>query len=553
MLKSLSIKNFAIIEKSVLELSSGLTVLTGETGAGKSILLDAMGLILGERADSNMVRHGTNKADITAVFDLSAQQEIQNILEELDLEAEQNECYIRRVINHDGKSKAYINGVPCTLATLKKVVENLVNIHGQHDHQLLTQSHKQITWLDQQLPNQDLLQQVKSSYKHWNKANKLLNDTVQNHQQQTDDLERYQFLLQELQSLAPELGEIEKIEAEHIQQSNAEQLISHAQSAYQSLTIGKASVLNQLSSCLADIQSIESVDVDSGLSSTFIEQALIELQDQSSEIKRYLNQVEIDPQRLAYLESRIGSFENLAFKHHCPSEQLYLKLNELSDKIDLIENADKNIDTLKKEVAKKASIHRPLALKLSQIRQQTAQQLSQSISQIMQQLSMIGGQFKIDVQHQPEQAFSAKGNDVISFLVSANPGQPLKELKKVASGGELSRISLAMQMVANKDSQIATLIFDEVDAGIGGETANVVGKLLRKLGNTTQSLCVTHLPQVAAQGHNHLLVKKTIIDNQTHTQLKQLNNEKRINEIARMLAGDLTDNSIQHAKEMLNS
>jgi len=551
MLKSLQIKNFAIIEESLLTLQNGLTVLTGETGAGKSILLDAMGLILGNRADSSMVRHGTKKADISAIFDLSKQCDLKNKLESLDLEGEDNDCLIRRVVQQDGKSKAYVNGIPCTLNTLKSIVEKLVDIHGQHDHHLLVQSTRQLNWLDQQLPNSNLTQQVKQSYQAWRSVKYTFDNIVNNQQQQAEDLERFRFLLQELENLNPHSGEIEKIEQEHQQQANAEQLMEQASSAYQMLARGKKAVLDQLASCLINIRTIESLDPDSGLSSTFIEQALIELKDQSSSINHYYNQIDIDPQRLSFLESRMASYENLAFKHQCPSKQLYLKIDELKIKIEAIENADENIEKIKQDVKKHASQYRTLAQKLSVARIKIADYLSQAISEIMQDLSMTGGQFKIDVQYHVDDKFSAKGNNSIQFLVSANPGQPLKELKKVASGGELSRISLAMQMVANQDSRIATLIFDEVDAGIGGETANVVGDLLRKLGTNTQSLCVTHLPQVAAKGHQHLLVKKTIVDKQTHTELKPLNTEERIYEIARMLAGDLTDSSIAHAKEIL--
>jgi len=551
MLKSLQIKNFAIIEESLLTLQNGLTVLTGETGAGKSILLDAMGLILGNRADSSMVRHGTKKADISAIFDLSKQSDLKNKLETLDLEGEDNDCLIRRVVQQDGKSKAYVNGIPCTLSTLKSIVEKLVDIHGQHDHHLLVQSTRQLNWLDQQLPNSNLTQQVKQSYQAWRSVKYTFDNIVNNQQQQAEDLERFRFLLQELENLNPHSGEIEKIEQEHQQQANAEQLMEQASSAYQMLARGKKPVLDQLASCLINIRTIESLDPDSGLSSTFIEQALIELKDQSSSINHYYNQIDIDPQRLSFLESRMASYENLAFKHQCPSEKLFLKIDELKIKIEAIENADENIEKIKQDVKKHASQYRTLAQKLSVARIKIADYLSQAISKIMQDLSMTGGQFKIDVQYHVDDKFSAKGNNSIQFLVSANPGQPLKELKKVASGGELSRISLAMQMVANQDSRIATLIFDEVDAGIGGETANVVGDLLRKLGTNTQSLCVTHLPQVAAKGHQHLLVKKTIVDKQTHTELKPLNTEERIYEIARMLAGDLTESSIAHAKEIL--
>ncbi len=551
MLSSLQIKNFAIIKQTELTLDSGLTVLTGETGAGKSILLDAMGLVLGDRADSTMVRHGAAKADISAWFDIDKLPSLKAQLEEMDLEDDDNQCMIRRVISKDGKSKAYINGIPATLAQLKQIGQQLVDIHGQHDHQLLSQTNRQLIWLDEQLDSTDLLQQLKHSYQQWHHLQQQLQQLQQQHQQAAEDLERYQFQLNELQALDPKEDEIEALEQEHKQQANAEQLISLAQQSYEQLYQQNQSVLEQLNKTQNNLQKISRLDANSQLNLQGFEQSIIEIEETANTLKQYLNQLDIDPMRLEYLENRLASYQNLAFKHQCLPEELYQKQQALLAKVEQLQNIDENLDELQQQVEKSALQYRTLAKQLSDKRQKKAQELSQSISDYMQQLSMKGGQFQIEVSFNPEQAFSAKGQDTIRFMVSANPGQPLKELKKVASGGELSRISLAMQLVGNSRSRVPTLIFDEIDAGIGGKTANTVGALLHQLGENTQSLCVTHLPQVAAKGHHHMLVSKTVNDEQTETHLHKLDSTQRVNEIARMLSGTLTDNSLQHARELL--
>lgn len=548
MLQQLNIKNLALIENLNLEFKSGFTTLTGETGAGKSILLDALGLALGERADSSLVRHNTPKADVTALFELEQLPHIQAWLQEQDLEDESN-CFLRRTVTSEGRSKAYINGYPVAANQLKAIGAMLIDIHGQHEHQNLLSQNKQIDLLDAYAQHPERLKSTKQQYQNWQALKSELYQLQIEQADYQSKLELLSFQQNEFDELNPQANEFETLSEEHSTLSHASEIKLACEQAYASLENDQGAVdaLNHA------IHALESIAEFSPTLNPLIEQlnsSLIEVQEASAEVQRHAEQVDLDPQLLQETEERLSALFALAKKYYLEPEQLVEKHQQIKDELHRLQHSDESLDALKADVknAEISYLNEAKALKAS--RKKAAKALANIVTDGMHTLGMENGQFDIQV-NDAEQP-SAKGLDKVHFMVTANKGQPLQALSKVASGGELSRISLAIQVATSEVASLPTLIFDEVDVGIGGGIAEVVGEKMQTLGKHKQILSITHLAQVASHGHNHLFIKKQTQGESTNTNVLELSTNERVEELARMLGGkDLTEQTRKHAQEML--
>ncbi|RVU84501.1 DNA repair protein RecN [Leucothrix sargassi] len=554
MLSHIFLRDFAIIETLDLEFDQGMTALTGETGAGKSILVDAIGLVLGDRADSGVVRHGAEKTEITLAIDISDTPTALKWLQDQELD-QADDCILRRVITSSGKSRAWINGSPANLTMLRQLGEQVVDIHGQHEHQSLMKKEAQRQMLDDYGSHSKLLTTLNTHYKAWKELNDKL-DSLQNqssdHQAQIDLLS---FQTQELEALELAENEYEQLDEEHGRLSNAGELLSTASAGVDQLYDAEQnSVYSIISHLISDLSELKSLDSSLEEPVALLTEAQIQVEEASGLLRHYQESLELDPQRLQYVEERIASLHQMARKHNVMPEELLAKFQDLSSRLAGLSGDDYDLDALKEKLEESRQAYLKQAEKLHTARAKAAKQLSKGVSKAMQQLGMDGGVFEIKCAFDTETKFTAHGLDDIEFQVSANPGQPLKSLVKVASGGELSRISLAIQMIAAQKVTLPALIFDEVDTGIGGGTAEVVGQQLRKLGNSRQVLCVTHLPQVASQAHQHYKVTKIKGSTSTSTGMLTLKGDARIEEISRMMGGiEITDSTRALAREMLNS
>ncbi len=552
MLSHIHLKNFAIIETLDLELKSGMTALTGETGAGKSILVDAIGLVLGDRADSGVVRHGADKAEITLSIDIEKLPSAEHWLAEQDLDADE-QCILRRVISSNGKSRAWINGSPCNLTMLRQLGEQLVDIHGQHEHQSLMKKDMQRQLLDDYATHQPLLDKTAKAYHDWKQLNDKLKQLTSQNSDYQAKLDLLRFQTQELDEL--QLGEHEAaaLEEEHVRLSNAGQLIElTASSVMQLYDADEQSVYSNISDILQRLEEASQLDAKLKEPLEMLQNVQILIQEASDSLRHYQASVALDPERLDWVNSRLSSLYDLSRKHQTSPEQLFNKWQLLHQELAKLDSDEYNLDALQEKCEVSEARYRKLAAQLSKSRAKAALKLSKGVSTAMQTLGMEGGKFIIKLDNRDN--FAAHGLDEIEFQASANPGQPPKALVKVASGGELSRISLAIQMIAAQRLTLPALIFDEVDSGIGGGIAEVVGKQLRKLGDKRQVLCVTHLPQVASQAHNHYKVTKIKSSKTTSTGMLVLNQSQRIEEIARMMGGvEITESTLNLAKEMLST
>jgi len=528
-----------------------MTALTGETGAGKSILLDALGLLLGDRADIDSIRHGCERAEINAGFDLSACPTARTWLSTHELDSG-NDCQLRRVISRTGRSRAYINASPVPLASLRELGEHLVDIHGQHEHQSLLRHELQRQLLDNHGGHHKLLERLGSLYRDWHKTRATIRDLAGDEQNHDTRLAFLNFQLQELDTLAPQPQEAEQLHQELRRLSHAEQLIDTCRAHLQHLYEDDASAHGQIGKAADDLAALTDLDPAFGEAGELFNNALIQLTEGIERLRDCEARLELDPERLQEVDQRLEALHAMARKHRIEVEQLPAFHQQLRDDIHHLEQAGQTLETLQQQQAEIEQAYHKIARQLHDQRRKTARRIATQASHAMQSLGMQGGRFDIQVSDSGGETLSAHGSDHIEFLVSANPGQPLKALNKVASGGELSRISLAIQVVAAQDTGIPTLIFDEVDSGIGGAVAETVGRQLQALGTHRQVLCVTHLPQVAAQAHNHLQVLKTRDQDSTRTQIECLSAQQRIDEIARMLGGQtITDSTLRHAEEML--
>lgn len=552
MLRELAVKDLAIISQLKLEFKAGMTVFTGETGAGKSILIDALGLILGDRADSQIIRADAEQSVVSAVFDINDNLEIQTVLEELAIEGD--ELLIRRVISKDGRSRAYINDSSVTIQTLRRCGEYLFDIHGQHAHHSLMKKEQQRYLLDEFLDKPELLEQVNAVYKAWQQTRKQL-EALQggsdDHEAQLNLL-RYQF--EELEKLAPRDNEYEELTLEHKRLSNSQELMSASQQVYAQLNDSDAALVSQLSFISIKLAEIAEIDPELQDVVELIQQANIQLDEGSTQLRDYLERLNLDPERLQELDNRLEALHDCARKHRVKPQDLPNLLEEIGNSLSSLEANSSSVESLQTQLAQELDEYQTLASKLSKKRKQAATELASRIKEKMHMLGMANGEFIIDVQNNSEQIPSRYGNDEINFLVSTNPGMEPRALGKVASGGELSRISLAIQIIASNDKGVASMVFDEVDTGIGGSVAEIVGQLLSDLAKQKQVFCVTHLAQVASFAQNHLWVSKQQDTKSTETSVTELDKEQRVDEIARMIGGvNISKESLAHAKEMLAS
>ena len=552
MLKQLQIRNFAIIDELELQFREGMTVLTGETGAGKSILIDALGLVLGDRAESSIIRSGSDRAEISAVFKTSDNPDIAALMEEQAIEPESDEILIRRVINTDGRSRAFINSSPVTLQILKTLGENLIDIHGQHAHQSLMKRDTQRKLLDTFADHEEILIKVNRHYSDWRKATDNLAKLSGNSKDHDAQLALLEYQLQELEALSLAEGEFEKLEEEYKRLINANQLLETTQKTINLLEDDEQSIQSQVARVIRELQDIQRYDTALDKVMELINNAMIQLDEGTDELKSYLDKLELDPEKLDQTERRLNEIHDMARKHHIQPEQLTDHLKHLSEQHNLMINNQEAVATLLKQQEQALTEYKTVSEKLHDSRKKAAKNMSNAISKQLKQLGMPEGRIVIDVNHADSEAPHPSGNDIIEFLVSANPGQAPQPVRKIASGGELSRISLAIQVISKNDNGVPTFIFDEVDAGIGGGIAEVVGNLLHSLAANHQIFCVTHLPQVASQGDQHLLVQKSSDKKSTQTQVTELGKNERIEEIARMLGGlKISEQTRAHAREML--
>ncbi len=562
MLSHIYLKNFAIIEKLDLELKSGMTALTGETGAGKSILVDAIGLVLGDRADSGVVRHGADKAEITLTVELDDTPSAQAWLAEQDLSYDDNgdtdtQCILRRVITANGKSRAWINGSPCNLSMLRQLGEQLVDIHGQHEHQSLmkkeAQRHMLDDYSDHKGSQKKLLSETAIAYEEWRSIKstiELLNNQNSDHQAKLDLL---RFQTQELETLQLSENEANQLDEEHARLSNAGALLVASSASVAKLYDNdEQSVYSTISEVL--LQLTDGLKLDSTLKAPveILQSAQIQIQEASDILRHYQESVGLDPERLEWVNQRLTILHELSRKHQTKPELLFKKWQSLQAELEKLNSDEYNLDVLQEQLEESEQTYLSIAAQLSTCRKKSAKHLSKGVSEAMQTLGMEGGIFSVSIE--TATTFATHGLDNILFEVSANPGQPLKPIVKVASGGELSRISLAIQMIAAQRITLPALIFDEVDSGIGGGIAEVVGQQLRKLGKSHQVLCVTHLPQVASKAHNHYKVTKQKGRNTTSTGMIALCEDERIKEVARMMGGiEITSSTLDLAQEMLSA
>ena len=550
MLTQLRIRDFAIVEALDLELAAGMTAVTGETGAGKSILVDAIGLLLGDRADSGTIRHGAERTDISAVFDLDALPAARAWLAERDLSGER-ECHLRRVIAGNGRSRNYINGVPQPAQALRELGEWLVDIHGQHEHQSLLRREAQRQLLDDYAGNTALVAELADDYRSWNRLRQELRDLRQASSERDARLDILRHHLRELAALNLAEGEITELESEQRRLANASQLLDTGQRLLNELSEGdEDTVADRLSHCLRELDTLSRLDARLNPVSELLNAALIQVQEASSELRSYVQALDLDPAHLAQIEQRLTAAHQLARKHRTDAGELPVLRAHFEAELDTLEHSETRLDELQQAVKAARAAYQQCADQLSERRTAAARELGERVSQTLAGLGMPGGRFTITLERLEKP--TPGGLETVEFQVSANPGQPLRPLAKVASGGELSRISLAIQVITARAARIPTLIFDEVDSGIGGGVAEVVGRQLRTLGGNRQVLCVTHLPQVAAQAHQQLKVEKQTDGESTHTQVAPLETEERVTEIARMLGGlELTANTLAHAREMV--
>lgn len=549
MLRTLSIHDFVIVDSIELDFAPGFTVLTGETGAGKSILVDALALALGERGDASVVREGAAKADITAEF--MAAPAVQKWLDDNEFDVEEGSVLLRRVIDNAGRSKAFINGVAATATQLRELGDMLVDIHGQHAHQSLLKNDAQRVLLDNQAGLQDRVKELAILHKTWRTLARQREEFEVNAKNVLLERERLEWQVGELEKLAVKPGEWAEISNEQSRLSHAANLIEGAQEALDAISESDNNpMLSRLSSL--NLRMGKLAAVDEGLKPVLeaLEPARIQLQEAVYALNDYLSRVELDPARLRDVEARLEAIHSTARKFRVTPDELPQEHEKLATQLRQLADAS-DLDGLRAQEAKAKAAYQAAAEKLSAVRKSAAQSLGTAVTAAMQDLSMAGGRFAIALNPCEPAGF---GLEQVEFMVAAHPGSAPRPLAKVASGGELARIALAISVIASSATATPTLIFDEVDSGIGGSVAEVVGRLLKRLGQDRQVLCVTHLPQVASQANQHFQVSKQTSGGRTVSRIDVLDAKARVEEVARMLGGiEITATTRKHARELLAS
>lgn len=550
MLSRISIRDFVIVDVLELDFSNGFTVLTGETGAGKSILIDALSLTLGGRADAGVVRNGAERAEVIAEFELDKKAlSIISWLQENQLEGDDNLLFLRRTIDSNGRSRAFINGRTATVQQLKEIGEQLVDIHGQNAHQSLLRKDTQRSLLDDFGGLKSIADQTNQRFQQWQKLREARLTLSRDAQSLEAERDQLSWQVQELKQLAFDVNGWQQTLEEHSRLSHAANLIEAAESGYEALSEAEGAAISIVTSVLHRLQQL--VDVDPRLKeiTDALEPAEIQLQEAVHSLRHYLQRLDLDPSRLNELEQRISSVHDMSRKYRVTPEELSQLFETKKNRLAELDVSG-NPEALLAQEKEAEAAYMEVAKKLSEGRKKAGTKLSTQVSKSMQALSMAGGRF--DIALQPATSPMSSGLENVEFQVASHESMPLGALAKVASGGELSRISLAVQVILSKIASVPTLIFDEVDVGIGGRVAEVVGQLLKQLGNTYQVMCVTHLPQVAACGDKHWRVVKSNMGGAVRSKIESLNDESRVEELARMLGGvKITDTTRQHAREML--
>ncbi len=552
MLMNLQVRDFAIVDRIDVEFEPGMTVLTGETGAGKSILVDALGLVLGERGGAQLVRNGAKRAEFAAEFDPGKVPAVLAWLEEQALDMD-GECLLRRVINADGRSRAFINGNAVPLSQLKSLGELLLDIHGQHFHQSLGRRNIQRDLLDYfggLLPQRE---EAESKFAVWKDVAEKLQLLLEADADRDSRLDLLSFQLQELDALALEDAEPEALQAERQKLQNAGRLAENVASAIDDLIDNEAGNANgQIAAATHSLETLLEFDPELKSTVAMLDSANIQVTEAAESLRRYGESIDMDPQRRDWIEERLDAIQAIARKHRTAAPDLPDLATRLRQELDELNRAEERGKELEVEVTVARDDFLRVAADLSAARQQAATLFGARVTDAMGGLGMPGGVFAVALTALDEAAARPWGVDTIEFLISANPGQPPQPLAKIASGGELSRMSLAIQVIASDGSAIPTMVFDEVDNGIGGGVAEMVGRRLQQLGATRQILCVTHLPQVASLADQHFRVSKVTDGKSTRTRIHGLGKGERIEELARMLGGvEITQKTLDHAAEML--
>jgi len=551
MLTTLCIEHFAIVKHLELDFTQGMTTFTGETGAGKSIMIDALMLALGGRGDASVIRPGEEKCDITAGFNFEPNSDPAQWLAEHDIKCDEGEIYLRRLIYAEGRSKSYINGQPFPLQKIKELSEKLVHIHGQHQHQALMQHPTHRQQLDQYADHPKLLEDTVLAYKQCQKVKQEI-DSLLNQEQQVDRVKLLEFQLEELSSLDLQEGEIQSLNEEHQMLHHAKEYLEQSQQVDLLLNgDDEPNICTNLNLILQALNHLPQEQTHIKNSRELINSALIQCEEAVDEMHQFAERIHLDPERLNEIETRLSAIHHLARKHHVDSNQLLELQEKMQTELDTLLDSESRLAFLELQFSKLMKTYEEAALKLRDSRKAHALKLAKEITASIQQLGMPKGWVEIELT--ALEKMQVHGLDRVEYKVCTNPGMKPDSLNKIASGGELSRIGLAIQMITAQRGATPTLLFDEVDVGIGGTTAALVGQMLRKLGERLQVFCVTHQPQVAASAHQHFRVEKLSDNNQTFTKITFLKNIEKVDEIARMLGGlTITEQTRSHAQELLN-
>ena len=553
MLLSINISNYTLVESLEIEFAQGTTAITGETGAGKSLVLDALGMALGDRADTDTIRHGKERAEITATFDINTIEAAKTWLDANDFNSDEN-CILRRIYTREGRSRGYINGQPSTMSQLQELGDMLTDIHSQHEHQSLLRKETHRRLLDEYANAEDLATKVAREYSAWHKARIDLTNLLQRSDELDDRKDLLNFQVNELQQIDLTAKHLEQLELEQKTLANAEQIV---QDSHNLLAICEQAegfnLRDSLNKALLILANIEYKPDALKITEELLQGGLIQIEEAINEISHHIDRFEADPQRLQIVEEQLSAIFQLSRKHRVNPDQLETTLQTLEAELKNLIGGSENINALEEKLADLASSYEKSAKQLSSKRKAASKAMSKDINRQLQKLSMEGAELLVQLSPVNNCEYRSRGLEEIEFLLATNPGQPHKMLAKIASGGELSRVSLAIQVVAAIHSTMPTLVFDEVDVGIGGSTADIVGQLIKQLGERGQVISVTHQPQVAAHAHHHYRASKVIEDNSAESLMAPLNQQQRVEELARMLGGaKVTKQTLSHASELLS-
>lgn len=553
MLLSINISNYTLVESLEIEFAQGTTAITGETGAGKSLVLDALRMALGDRADTDTIRHGKERAEITATFDINTIEAAKTWLDANDFNSDEN-CILRRIYTREGRSRGYINGQPSTMSQLQELGDMLTDIHSQHEHQSLLRKETHRRLLDEYANAEDLATKVAREYSAWHKVHIDLTNLLQRSDELDDRKDLLNFQVNELQQIDLTAKHLEQLELEQKTLANAEQIV---QDSHNLLAICEQAegfnLRDSLNRALSILANIEYKPDALKITEELLQGGLIQIEEAINEISHHIDRFEADPQRLQIVEEQLSAIFQLSRKHRVNPDQLETTLQTLEAELKNLIGGSENINALEAKLADLASSYEKSAKQLSSKRKAASKAMSKDINRQLQKLSMEGAELLVQLSPVNNSEYRSRGLEETEFLLATNPGQPHKMLAKIASGGELSRVSLAIQVVAASHSTMPTLVFDEVDVGIGGSTADIVGQLIKQLGERGQVISVTHQPQVAAHAHHHYRASKVIEDNSAESLMAPLNQQQRVEELARMLGGaKVTKQTLSHASELLS-